>query len=104
MASSRGTSNGPDVRDITDTMLAFQDINQLRLELRCGVFLKSGTPVMGFELTAWESKNESTEVTPLACVKSTAGSTDRRTVEAVIFQLMYALDAELARMEMSRSS
>jgi hypothetical protein len=92
------------VRDITDAMLAFQDINQLRLELRCGVFLKSGTPVMGFELTAWEGKEESTEVLPLVCVKSIAGYSDRRTVEAVIFQLMYALDAELARREMSGSS
>lgn len=103
MASSRGTSNGPDVRDVAAVMLAFEHINSCRLELVVGLDHTAKELALAFHLTAWPLEPESGEVRPLASEKSIAGYKDRRTVEVVITQLMYALDAQMAEEEFAKS-
>lgn len=103
MASSRGTSNGPDVRDITATMIAFEAINKVRLQVLMGVTQDKHRTVLACEAVAWPVEPESGEVQPLASAKCLIGLSDRRTVDAVILQLMYKLDAELAEEEFRRA-
>lgn len=104
LASNRDTSNGPDVRDVTAIMLAFEHINSCRLELRMGIAKDAKHLSMRFELTAWPLTPESGEVSPLASAKSLTGYKDRRTVEVVITQLMYSLDAQMAEEEFARAA
>jgi len=104
LAASRETSNGPDVRDVTAIMLAFEHINSCRLDLRMGIAGDQKHLSMRFELTAWPRDPESGEVTPLASAKSLTGYKDRRSVEVVITQLMYALDAQMAEEEFEKAA
>lgn len=96
MATSRLTQNGPDVMDVVMVMVAFEAINNCRVSLRMGVVTDGQESVMSFQAEAWPRYPESGEVLPLASVKWQAGSTERRTMDALIMQLMYKLDAEMA--------
>jgi len=104
LASSRGSSNGPDVRDVAAIMLAFEHINSCRLSLRVGIAGDARHLGLRFELEAWPKETESGEVKPLASAKSLTGYKDRRTVEVVITQLMYSLDAQMAEEEFEKAA
>jgi hypothetical protein len=99
LASSRDTSNGPDVWDLVTTMMAFQHINHCRLEFRMRIPNDAKRLEALLELSAWEDNPESGEAKLLASARCLAGYSDRRTVEAAILQHMYALDAQMAEEE-----
>jgi hypothetical protein len=101
LATSRITLNGPDVQDVVMVILAFEGINNCRVSLRMGIATEGQHSVMVFEAEAWERISQSTEARPLASVRWTAGSTERRTMDALIMQLMYKLDAQMAAGEFS---
>lgn len=80
-------------------MIAFQHIN--RCVVTVHIKVTHGTEEAGVHLTAeaHELAEEGQEARLLASVKSIAGYSDRRTLDAVIFQLIYGLDAEMAEEE-----
>jgi hypothetical protein len=83
-------------------MLAFEAINQCRLSIRIGRVDVGAASTLAFDAEAWAENEPSTEAKPLACVRWKVGSTDRRSVDALILQLMYKLDAEMARGEFQK--
>lgn len=52
--------------------------------------------------TAHSDPRDSGEVTLLASVKSLIGYSDQRTLDAAIFQLIYALDGRMAEDEFAK--
>jgi hypothetical protein len=102
LASSRSSKNTPDIVDVAEALIAFQDINSCQISLCLTSDTSRSLPVLVLELTAWKPNSERSAVSRLASVKLRAGYSDRRPMDALIFQLMYALDAEFARQEMNR--
>ena len=100
MASSRLSKNTPDIVDVAEALTAFEDLNKCQLSLCMRSIHKAGLPALELEMIAWQTGGERSEASRLASVKLIAGWTDRRPMDALIFQLMYALDAEFARVEM----
>jgi len=90
------------LRDTIAGMLAFQHIN--RCTVTVSLKVTHDTEQAGVHMTAEarEQVPEGTEARLLASVKSIAGYSDRRTLDAVIFQLIYALDAQMAEHEFSQ--
>lgn len=101
MASSRPSKNTPDIVDVAEALIAFQDLNSCQISLCMRADAKGSLPLLEFELTAWKPNAERSVASRLASVKLKAGYSDQRPVDALIFQLMYALDAEFARLEMN---
>ena len=100
MASSRLSKNTPDIVDVAEALTAFEGINSCQIALCMRSVPKGVFPLLELELVAWKIDGERSEASRLASVKLKAGSTDRRPMDALIFQLMYMLDAEFARIEM----
>lgn len=100
MASNRPSKNTPDIVDVAEALTAFEDMNSCQISLCMRSAERAGLPLLELELTAWEKAGERSEASRLASVKLRAGFSDRRPMDALIFQLMYALDAEFARREM----
>jgi hypothetical protein len=100
LAVSRGTQNGPDLTDLAEALIAFQGLNSCELTLCARAVVEGSLTRLRLEMKAWGKDAPEQGAQPLVCAKSIVGYSDRRTVEAVIFQLMYAVDAELARKEM----
>jgi hypothetical protein len=102
LASSRDTRNGPDLQDVLSAMMAFEGINSVRLVLHLLTEKVGQTVVLRMEVEAWERPKESTAPLLLASSSVRIGSSDRRTVDAALLQLMYKLDAVLATGEFSK--
>jgi hypothetical protein len=100
LASSRVSKNTPDIVDVAEALTAFEDLNKCSISLCMRSVPKGALPLLELELTAWQKEGERSEASRLASVKLRAGYSDRRPMDALIFQLMYALDAEFARIEM----
>jgi hypothetical protein len=83
-------------------MLAFEAINQCRVVLTVGLDPEGPEAVLNWTAEAWERERSSTEAKPLASVRWKIGSTDVRTMDALILQLMYKLDGAMAKEEFSR--
>jgi hypothetical protein len=102
LARSRISSNVPDAVDVIMVLLAFESINDCRLAIRIGRAAVGAASTLAFVGEAWPRYPESGEVQPLASVSWTVGSGDRRSMDALILQLMYKLDAVLAAGEFRR--
>jgi hypothetical protein len=102
LASSRGTSNGPDVQDVIHTILAFEAINQVRFSLVIGRVDNGKESCLQMTADAWPKEDVPGDHSPLASAKYVIGLSDRRTMDACIMQLMYKLDAVLAAGEFSK--
>jgi hypothetical protein len=102
LASSRGTSNGPDVQDVTYALLAFESINQVEIVITIRRRDSGTESVLELRAEAYTKEKEGTEATLLASTRHLAGSNDRRTMDAAIMQLTYKLDALLATGEFGR--
>lgn len=84
-------------------ILAFEAINNCRLSIRIGRVDLGRESVLAFNAEAWPTDQESGEAKPLGSVQWVTGSTERRTMDALILQLLYRLDAELAVGEFKRA-
>lgn len=89
--------------DVAMSLAAFEEINQVRISIRMGVVDQKGVEALSLQAEAWDRKGENGDQQPLVLVKLLVGSYDRRSMGAVIFQLIYALDAELARVELDQT-
>jgi len=96
LASSRGTSNGADWRDVTGNIIAFEAINGARVivEVRTGDHL--GRADLLLTLTAVNPDPSLSEVVVLGSVSVTCSATKLRTMEAALIHGLYLLDGKLA--------
>lgn len=102
LASSRDTRNGPDLRDVTAVMMAFEAINQVELVIHLTVEQISMRNYLVMEAQAFDKLKPKAEARLLASANAKVGSSDPRTMDAAIMQLMYKLDGQLAAGEFSK--
>ena len=102
MALSRDTRNGADLIDVAMVMAAFEAINKVRLEVRCGLVDGTNDAQLSFVFTAFTRETADAEPVLLACVTRRQSYSKVRTMDAAILQGLYALDAEMAREEFTR--
>lgn len=103
MASSRGTSNGPDEVDLAVFMSAFQAINHLRLTVELSQTDRHGIAEMGVQVTAWKWGEENGDPSRSVLLSVRGGVGPRQTLTAAILQLLYLLDGRLAETEMAEN-
>lgn len=103
MASSRGTSNGPDWRDIALAMEAFEAQEDCRLSITlCSAIDKNGCADLIMQAQALRD-GEGLEVITLASASVTCSGTHPQTLDGALFRLMYALDFQSAANEYLRT-
>jgi len=96
LAASRGSSNGPDWKDVALAMAAFQEQEDCRLTIRIGLtYSPEGVPDLILQATALQDTS-GLEVTTLASAHVTCLGTSRLGLEAALFRLLYALDFQSA--------
>jgi hypothetical protein len=84
-------------------MAAFEAINQVRLEVRCGLVGGTNDAQLSFVFTAFTRETADAEPVLLASVTRRQSYNKARTMDAAILQGLYALDAEMAREEFTRA-
>lgn len=102
MASSRGTSNGPDDVDVRYVLQAFEAMNKCHITITMKLDGRSDSVAMIVEVHAWDTVEDVPEARHLGSHKTVIGYKDRRTMEAAILQALYQLDAHLAREELAK--
>lgn len=103
MASSRGTSNGPDTVDVASVMRAFEEMNCVHLVVTLRTCKGEETPDFWLEGKAlsWHDTNGVRQLLAYQSVK--CGSTGLKTMDAAVLNLLYALDFQLAEVEWAKS-
>lgn len=96
LASSRGTSNGPDWRDLAEMLTAFEEQNRVTIEICISKLLDSQLPDLRVIGKAWELAVDRRVVKPLASVSVVCRAERIRTLEGLVTFLLYQLDFQLA--------
>lgn len=99
LASSRGTSNGPDWKDIASALFAFE--YQEKCKVRISIEA-AGTPEeedLSIQAIAVQEGKSGLEVSTLASANAKCSATGLVRLEAQIFRLLYALDFQSAANE-----
>lgn len=96
MASSRNTLNGPDWEDVARAMLAFEDAEHCRVVLTINSGGDASAPDLVLQAQALGDAGSALEVITLASVSAKCSGTRLKSLEAALFQLMYALDFQSA--------
>jgi len=103
LALSRDTRNGADLIDVAAVMVAFQAINEVTVEIRCGLAAGTNNALLSFVFTAFTLETADAEPVLLASVTRRVPFSAARTMDAAILQGLYALDAEMARGEFTKA-
>lgn len=99
LASSRETSNGPDMRDTAQALNSFEESNNVRIIVTirsCGL---SDGGNMWYEAKAITRPSAGVVPALLASVQLSCGALNIKTMDAAIMNLLYQLDFELAAKE-----
>jgi len=96
LASNRDTSNGPDWRDFAEAMAAFESQNGMRLSLQMSTVELGRDVDLCVRLMASTPNGAPAELAQSVSEERYMSSMNRRTLEAALLQLLYALDARLA--------
>ena len=96
LASSRGSSNTPDVMDILSAMTAFEQQNTIVLELRLTTAKKGTEDDFWIACLAHDGSAEIGALPPLASVSLSFLALRVKSLDAALFRALYALDAQLA--------
>jgi hypothetical protein len=96
LASSRGSSNGADWKDVAGNLVAFEAINNVRLEIRVSTVDYRGRADLAVAVLAHERNVEIGDRPPLASASVTCSGTRLRTLEGALIHALYRLDAQLA--------
>lgn len=96
MASSRGTSNGPDSVDVGCVMIAFEELNNCRLAVEIRIPVGATDCTLEVEVSAYTRETFCGVPRRLACQRFLTGLKDRRTIDAAILQGLYRVDGVLA--------
>lgn len=99
LAVSRGTSNGPDWRDLAETLTAFEQQNRVDIEITLTRVREGDAVDLLLTAKAWEPTVDRRVAKPLASQNVLCRAERIRTVEAVLFYLLYQLDFQLAEHE-----
>lgn len=103
MASSRGSSNGVDWRDVATQWLAFEEINQVQLNLRMCSGGEHVSPDLCLVLEATARGLEVGAAPSLASTSVRVSSLNVRTMEAAFSYLLYQIDFLLAEHEIGKT-
>jgi len=85
-----------ELMDVTDLLRAFEQQNTVRISLRFGVVEHQRAPTLGLVGEAWAKGGESMEARPLASVSVICSDLGLKTWNAVLTQVLYMLDFQLA--------
>lgn len=96
MAASRISSNSVDWKDVAGNLVAFEAINNVRLEVRVSTADYQGRADMAVTVLAHPRDRQIGEVPPLGSVSLTCSGTRLKSLEGVLIHALYALDAQLA--------
>jgi len=102
LASKRNLSNGTDVRDLAETLTAFQRHNGVRITLRAHLIVWNNSPDMEWVAEAWAPGAPVSGAVPWAYAKVRCTEKHLVRLEDVVLQLLYALDFQLAELEFKR--
>ena len=102
MASSRGTSNGADWRDVTGNIVAFEAINGVQVVVSLTTADYHGRADLLLQLTAFNPDPTLSEAVALGSVSLTTSSLRLRTLEAALIHGLYMLDGVLAKGEFAK--
>lgn len=97
MALKHGSSAKLGCQDILDTVKAFERHNSVEIVLAGARIDRSGRLDLVWTATAYEGDPTAPEAKPLASVSVGCLESRLETMDAVIFQLLYALDFQLAQ-------
>jgi len=100
LASSRFTSSSPDCVDVLAVLEAFEEINKCRIVVRLTLENSARSVVLRIEGEAYTRPIVGVEPVLLASHALRTGYSDRQTMDAATLQLLYGLDAQLARNEL----
>lgn len=100
MASSRGSSNTPDLLDLTASWEAMENINRIRIKVVLELEEEKETGDLWANLEAWGEFLGEPEARLLGSVKSRCSATQFASLDTALFRALYALDARLASLEM----
>jgi hypothetical protein len=96
LALSRGSSNSADWADVAATMVAFEAINNVRLEVRMATADHRGTVDIALTVVAVERSAEDREVRTLASANVRCSAMNLKSLEAALIHALYILDGRLA--------
>jgi len=100
LASSRGTSNGADWRDVAGNLVAFEAINGVRLEIRVATTDYHGRADLSVEVVAHDRKVEIGAAPSLGSVRLTCSAMRLKSLEGALIHALYLLDSQLAEHEL----
>lgn len=99
MASSRPSSSQPELSDLALTVEAFEVMNAVCIEIRLRSSLKGGLADFQMTALAHPSAHQIGDLPPLASVSRSYLAMNVKSLDAAVFQLLYALDGQLASAE-----
>jgi len=103
LALKHGSSVGIGMREIIDTLAAFEAQNHITIKMRAELTETNGKRDFQFVAEAWSLKTIEQAPRILAYSKSPCLAKRLLTMEAVVFQLLYALDFQLALLELPKA-
>ena len=98
MATSRLSSNTPDLQDVSATLIAFEEINKCKIILFGRVAVVRGARELSMIVTAEELEADIPDPPVLASVNVHLTSGQHRSLEAAIMWALYQLDWKLQQM------
>lgn len=103
MASRRASLSGPDWRDVTGNLIAFEAINNVKIVLRLETGDRNGYADLLVAAVA-EGRTEVDGVLPvLASANVKCSDMKSMSLEAVVIRLLYQLDSNLADGEFAKT-
>jgi len=95
LASSRGTSNGPDWKDVTQALVNYELLWQCRITLSILLDGSDGVSYLMVEGKAEFKEWETGGVLHSVCVSSTMRQLNATTLSAAMLHLLHKLDREI---------
>jgi hypothetical protein len=103
LASSRISSNAPDWQDVAANLIAFEAMNNVRLEMRVSTADDHGLADLLVTVAAHERTVEIGDQPSLGSVSVKCSGTRLKSLEACTIHALYLLDSKLARLELEGS-
>lgn len=102
LASKNGYSATIGISDVDLLIAAFEEINQVHFKVEMERRAFKGSSALFCSAAAFEMKEGSQVARCLASQSVRCLGTDLQTMDALVFQLLYALDGQLASKEFAR--
>ncbi len=93
-------SSGIDLPEVLMNLLAFEEMNQVQIEIRLSSGSSGGLRDLMMTLVAHDKKTEIGEAPPLASVSLSCSGLRLRSLEAALIHGLYSLDGQLGRQEL----